>query len=147
MADFRAMEHEEALIRAFITPTKRQRYLDTLGSPTARQKFLSENIHHMGDLDERYAEKVDPHKPRDEALDTQIYDLLRERGAPSRCYVISTGFAGARLGERICTRFGVGLGRKAFEVAVSRARRDRRQTSEPSAGPSRRRCIRESCAS
>jgi hypothetical protein len=85
------MEHEEALIRAFITPTKRQRYLDKLGSPKARKKFLSQNIHHMGDLDERYAERVDPHKPRDEALDTQIYDLLRKRGAPSRCYVISTG--------------------------------------------------------
>ena len=97
MADFRAMEHEEALIRAFITPNKRQRYLDKLGSPKTRQKFMSENLHHMGDLDELYAEKLDPYMPlvefekRHEAHVSRIHESLRHRGAPSRCYVIFTG--------------------------------------------------------
>jgi hypothetical protein len=90
---------EEALIRAFIVPAKRQRYLDKLGSPKARRKFLNENIHHMGDLDERYAEKLDPHQSRDQSLVTRIYDRLRERGAPSRCYVISTGDLDGHEGE------------------------------------------------
>jgi len=96
MAEFRTMEHEEALIRAFIIPEKRRRYLDKLNSPKTRQTFIAENLYHMGDLDERYTEKLDIHTPlaefedrRDSYIDA-IYKLLRDRGAPSRCYVIST---------------------------------------------------------
>jgi hypothetical protein len=90
---------EEALIRAFIVPAKRRRYLDKLDSPKARHRFLNENIHHMADLDERYAQKLDPRRPRAESLVIQIYDRLRKLGAPSRCYVISTGDLDGREGE------------------------------------------------
>ena len=38
MAEFRMMEHEEAPIRA----------------PKTRQKFIADNLYHMGDLDEKY---------------------------------------------------------------------------------------------
>jgi hypothetical protein len=90
---------EEALIRAFIVPAKRQRYLDKLGSPKTRRKFLNENIHHMRDLDQRYAQKLDPHGARDESTATRINDLLRKHGAPSRCYVVSTSDLDGQDGE------------------------------------------------
>jgi hypothetical protein len=89
------MKHEEALIRAFITPDKRQRYLDRLRSAKTRQKFMNKHFHHMADLDERYAQKLDPGMPlvewgkRHDAHLNKLYDLLRDRGAPSRCYVMS----------------------------------------------------------
>src|SRR6266496_2558405 len=66
-----------------------------LSSPETRQKFMTRHFHHMHDLDERYAVKLDPHMPlvewrqRAEAHVNQIYELLRARGAPERCYVIS----------------------------------------------------------
>ena len=96
IAEFRTMEHEEALIRTFIVPAKRQRYLDKLGSPKTRQKFIADNLYHMGDLDERYIEKPKLHTPlvefeaRRASYIDAIYALLRDRGAPSRCYVLST---------------------------------------------------------
>jgi len=99
------MEHEEALIRAFIIPAKRQRYLDKLGSQKTRGKFISSHLHHMADLDERYAEELDPHMPlvewenRHTARITSIYEQLRGRGAPSRCYVISTSDLDGQEGE------------------------------------------------
>ena len=95
MAEFRAMEHEEALIRAFIVPAKRQRYLDKLSSPKTRQKFIADNLYHMGDLDERYTEKLEIHTPlvefegRHASYVDALYELLRNRGASSRCYVVS----------------------------------------------------------
>jgi hypothetical protein len=45
------MKHEEALIRAFITPDKRQRYLDRLRSAKTRKKFMNKHFHHMSDKD------------------------------------------------------------------------------------------------
>ena len=89
------MHHEEAIIRAFIAPDRRARYLSRLSSPKTRQKFMAKHFHHMADLDERYAEKLDPGRPlveferRGEAHLDQIYELLRSRGAPSSCYVMS----------------------------------------------------------
>jgi len=89
------MHHEEAIIRAFIAPDRRERYLSRLSSPKTRQKFMAKHFHHMADLDERYAERLDPGMPlveferRGEAHLDKIYELLRSRGAPSRCYVMS----------------------------------------------------------
>jgi hypothetical protein len=96
MKVFRSMEHEEALIRAFIVPAKRQRYLDKLSSPKTRQQFIADSLYHMRDLDQRYTEKAEIHTPlvefearRASSIDA-LYELLRDRGAPSRCYVVST---------------------------------------------------------
>jgi hypothetical protein len=95
MAEFGTMQHEEALIRAFIVPAKRQRYLDKLSSPKARQQFIADNLYHMADLDERYTERLKIHRPlvafeaRRASYIDALYALLRDRGAPSRCYVVS----------------------------------------------------------
>jgi hypothetical protein len=90
-----AMNHEEAIIRAFIAPDRREQYLARLRSPKTRQKFMARHFHHMVDLDERYAKKLDPGMPlvewekRSGAHLDKIEDLLRSRGAPSRCHVMS----------------------------------------------------------
>jgi hypothetical protein len=90
------MTDEEALIRAFITPEKRARYLDKLASPKKRRKFIAERLYHMGDLDPRYARKLEPGMPlvpfeeRHDAHIETTYDVLRGRGAPANCHVIST---------------------------------------------------------
>jgi hypothetical protein len=86
------MNHEEALIRTFIVPEKRTQYLSRLSSPRTRQRFMVSHLCHMR---ERFAKRIDPHMPlvphteRHDAQVARIYSLLRERGAPERCYVIS----------------------------------------------------------
>jgi len=85
------MQHEEAFIRAFVRRDKRNLILDWLGEP--REDFLA-MLFDMP-LDERYVEVLDPRMPlveyakRREAHTDKIHSLLRDRGAPSRCYVIS----------------------------------------------------------
>src|SRR5215216_2863007 len=89
------MNHEEAIIRAFIARDRRERYLARLSSPKTRQEFMAQHFFHMTDLDERYAEKLDSGMPlvewakRHEARLDRICETLRSRGAPTRCYVIS----------------------------------------------------------
>jgi hypothetical protein len=51
------MDHEEAVIRAFILPTKRERYLEFLTSPKGRAKFIS-GLAHFKHLDPRFAYPV-----------------------------------------------------------------------------------------
>jgi hypothetical protein len=80
------VEHEEALIRAFIMPAKRSRYLERLASPKARKKFIAEHLYHMADLDTRYAKQIEPGSQFVE----QIHHLLTSRGAPESCYLVST---------------------------------------------------------
>src|SRR3954468_14191445 len=87
--------HEEALVRAFIVPRKRERYLDRLASAKGRGAFISQNFRHMNDLDPRFAERIDSHMPlvefkqRADADNARIYDLLRAAGAPHQCYGMS----------------------------------------------------------
>jgi hypothetical protein len=78
--------HDEALVRAFIDPAKREQYLSRLASPKTRQKFISKHFPHMRDLDQRYAHRLEP---RDAHAET-IYAELHRRGAPDHCYVLSS---------------------------------------------------------
>jgi hypothetical protein len=78
-------EIEETTLRAFIVPDKRGRYVSRLALPKARQKFMNSHFFHMRDLDPRFAERLPPRLHTASA----IYDLLRERGAPPVCYVMS----------------------------------------------------------
>jgi hypothetical protein len=78
-------EIEEAVLRAFIVPGKRERYVSRLALPQARQKFMNSHLFHMRDLDPRFAVRIDPVDQRAE----KIFSLLRERGARGTCYVIS----------------------------------------------------------
>jgi hypothetical protein len=79
-----AMNHEEELIRSFIMPTKRQRYLDFVSKPKTRQKFLCE-LAHFKSLDPRYLLAIPPSKqhPKD------IAQILTDKGAPTLCWVTS----------------------------------------------------------
>jgi hypothetical protein len=78
-------EIEEALVRAFIVPEKRQRYASRLALAKARQKFMNSHLFHMRDLDPRFATRINP---ADQHA-AKIFEMLKSRGAPERCYVIS----------------------------------------------------------
>ena len=71
---------EEATIRAFIVPKKRDRYLSLLGNEKRRAKFL-QCLNHCRDIDERYASKL--------PSSVDVISLLRDHGAPAVCRVIS----------------------------------------------------------
>ncbi len=70
---------EEATIRAFIGPSRRDRWLAKLLSPK-RQSFL-DRLNHLADLDERYATPLSP--------GVDPLSALRSRGAPATCFAIS----------------------------------------------------------
>jgi hypothetical protein len=71
---------EEATIRAFISPARRMRWLESLASAKRRRRFL-DRLNHCGDIDERYARPL--------ASNVDVVALLRARGAPATCYVLS----------------------------------------------------------
>lgn len=73
-------EIEEAIIRAFIAPARRKRWLESLASAKRRARIL-DHLNHCRDLDERYATLL--------PSNTDVVALLRSRGAPDRCYVLS----------------------------------------------------------
>ena len=77
-------DHEEALIRAFIVPAKQQRFLELLAKPRRRADALKA-LAHFSDLDARYALSV----PAGEQSTASILELLRTRGAPADCYLLS----------------------------------------------------------
>jgi hypothetical protein len=73
-------EIEEAIIRAFITPARRTRWLESLASTKRRARML-DRLNHCRDLDERYATPL--------PSNTDVVALLRSRGAPAMCCVLS----------------------------------------------------------
>ena len=76
--------HEEQFARSFIVPKKRDRYLTLLESKKGRAALL-EGFNHCPDLDPRYATLI----PSNQQSATSIESLLRQKGAPDTCYVIS----------------------------------------------------------
>ena|SRR5271166_739710 len=72
--------HEEATVRAFIIPARRERWLQSLTLPKRRGRFL-DRLNHCPDLDPRYAAELPP--------GTNAVTALRASGAPATCYVIS----------------------------------------------------------
>ena len=79
------MSHEEAFVQAFIVPDKQSRYLSLLGSRKRRAGFLDRLNHHL-DYDPAFAVRV----PSDQQTADRIEALLRKRGAPDACHVISS---------------------------------------------------------
>lgn len=72
--------HEEATIRAFISPPRRTRWLESLASAKRRRRFL-DRLNHCWDLDERYAKLL--------SSNVDIVAVLMDHGAPTTCYVLS----------------------------------------------------------
>ncbi|NIA71705.1 hypothetical protein HBA54_24225 [Pelagibius litoralis] len=79
------MDHETALINAFVLPAKRERALDQLANHKRRRKFL-ESLYHYRDLDPRYRIDI---APADQQAET-IFSLLTKRGASAQCHLISS---------------------------------------------------------
>ena len=77
---FKMQPHEVATIRAFIIPPRRTRWLESLASAKRRGRFL-DRLNHCRDLDERYATPL--------ASNADVVALLKARGAPKICYVLS----------------------------------------------------------
>jgi len=73
-------EHEETFVRAFIASARRARWLESLASSKRRQRLL-DRLNHCQDLDERYTTLL--------PSNTDVIALLRSRGAPTMCYVLS----------------------------------------------------------
>jgi hypothetical protein len=78
------VNHEEALIRAFFVPTKRERYVEMVAKPKHRRKFLSE-LAHFKALDPRYCFAI----PKMEHTPEQIADFLIRKGSPPSCWITS----------------------------------------------------------
>jgi hypothetical protein len=71
--------HEEAIIRSFFLPTKRDRYISLLSGPR-REKALNE-LNHLKHLDPRYCTEL--------PSNADVLRELRARGAPDTCYVLA----------------------------------------------------------
>ena len=80
------MDHdcEIALVKAFVVPQKRKRYVGFLSSPGRREKFVRE-LYHFQDFDPACMVPLSGDNDSDEGLLSE----LRRRGAGDRCYVIS----------------------------------------------------------
>lgn len=76
--------HESEFARNFIVPEKRARYLSLLESKHGRKKILN-GFNHCRDLDPRFAKRI----PANQDSDPAIEALLRQKGAPDTCYVMS----------------------------------------------------------
>ncbi len=75
---------EEQFIKAFILPSKRDRYITKLSSKKGRRKFTDRFCHSL-DYDPRFASIIElSNKGADE-----IYDSLKSKGAPDKCHIIS----------------------------------------------------------
>ena len=73
--------HEEATIRAFFSPLRRSRWLESLASPKRRNKIL-DKLNHCQDFDHRFVTLL--------SSKTDVVSLLDSLGAPKSCYVISS---------------------------------------------------------
>src|SRR5260221_7594345 len=79
-------EIEARVVRAFVAPERKERYLEGLSNPKRRSKILDRLNHHIDDIDSRYRMPLPPERHSPAAVE----ELLRSRGAPSVCYVMSS---------------------------------------------------------
>jgi hypothetical protein len=75
------LEHELAIVRAFIAPSRRPRWEEMLREPKRRRAWL-DRLNHCRDLDSRRATPMDPHD--------DVADLLRRCGAPEQAYLLAS---------------------------------------------------------
>ena len=90
-----ALEHEQALVKAFILRPKQERFISLLANPKTRKKFTNE-LGHFRWFNPAFATAV-PHKVDPklslwgrhlQGIDN-IAQLLRSKGAGRNCWVIS----------------------------------------------------------
>jgi hypothetical protein len=78
------MNHEAEVVKAFILPSKRNRYLEFLTTPKKRAKFIAQ-LSHFKHLNPKFAFNI-LGRERNPA---SLLKLLAARGAGSKCWVIS----------------------------------------------------------
>jgi hypothetical protein len=78
------IEHEKALVRAFIIPQRQSRYLQLLANPRRRGDVTRE-LAHFKHVDTRFAVSIAP----SQSGYAGILNLLKSKGAPETCYAIS----------------------------------------------------------
>jgi hypothetical protein len=78
------MVPDEHLLALFFLPTKRDRYVEMIGHPKKRSKFLRE-LAHFKSLDPQSMLPLPPKK----LFSEQIALILTQRGAPQTCWVTS----------------------------------------------------------
>ena len=76
--------HEQQFAHSFIVAEKRARYLSLLESKRGRKKLL-DGFYHCHDLDSRFAKPI----PTSQQSAQAIERLLKSKGAPDICYVMS----------------------------------------------------------
>jgi hypothetical protein len=76
--------HEEALVKAFIDPNRRERYLEFIASPKKRVKLIKE-LAHFKALNPAFMVGI----PTDLRNVSAIIKLLKAKGAGLKCWVIS----------------------------------------------------------
>jgi hypothetical protein len=108
-------EHASALIRAFIAPDRRERYLALLGSARGREK-LRNTLAHFRDIDPRFARQIPPA----DQTPARVAALLRARGAPADCVLLAEDEAldGERLPLDDALGAVVGRGMGAFVSCI-----------------------------
>ena len=78
------MNHEEEVIKAFILPDRRERYLELLTTPKKRAKFIAQ-LPHFKHLNPKFAFSI----PGKESNLPSLMKLLAAKGAGPTCWVIS----------------------------------------------------------
>lgn len=71
-------------VDGFIIKQKRERIKEQLRSQKKRRRFL-DKLPHFRDLDEKYMKEIPPNMQ----FTGSIYELLKAKGAPDNCYLIS----------------------------------------------------------
>lgn len=78
------MNAEQALFAAFVVPSKRERYIEMLGTNRQREK-VRRALDHFKYLDPRFCRRLAGRKRNP----TEVLNALRQLGAPPDCHVIS----------------------------------------------------------
>src|SRR5882762_2742080 len=80
-----SLNHEEALIKAFIPTHRQERFLEIIAKPKKRAKLLTQ-LYHFDDLNPKFMVAIPPNQQNPSSL----VKLLKAKGAGSVCYVMST---------------------------------------------------------
>ena len=77
---------EKALFESFIAPNKKRRYIELVETERGRKKIRF-GLDHFRDLDLRFCHRIES---GEQSL-PNILQVLKSLGAPSQCYVMSSG--------------------------------------------------------
>ena len=80
-----SVNHEEALVKAFIPRHRQERFLEIIAKPKKRAKLLKE-LYHFDDLNPECMVAIPPNQQNPSG----ILKMLTAKGAGPQCYVMSS---------------------------------------------------------